>query len=243
MADSAEELEGAVGPDRRTFVKRLVLGTVFAAPIVSSFTMSGVEAAFGSEPRSTALASNANQTPQYPKTVQCFIVNANQPFDVTFQDLVPPVPNPPVTLRLQVPFAVFPQHVLPNNTTICVYRGDLNALQSVVGPGQTPVSAYSVKWDTPTQGNPPPFNNTNPHQNASGLITMTVTTADVNAGDPIYTVDSGLPVSAGPPAAAGSWAVSFVTDPNFVVTRVALAPPTTTPAAAEPVTVTPRFTG
>src|SRR5882672_5104890 len=75
--EEAASLEGAVGPDRRTFIKRLVVGTVFAAPIVSSFTMSGIEAAFGSSSRSTAMASNANTTPQYPQTVQCFVVTPN----------------------------------------------------------------------------------------------------------------------------------------------------------------------
>ena len=239
--EEAASLEGAVGHDRRTFIKRLVIGSVFAAPIVSSFTMSGIEAAFGSSQRSTAMVSNANTTPQYPTTVQCFVVTANTTFDVTFQDNVPPIPSPPVTLRLQVPFRPAGQHNLPNGTTICVYRGDLVALQSSVPPGQIPVSAYSVKWDTPTSGNPPPFTN-NPHQNATGPITLTVTTAVVNAGNPIYVVDSGSPVVAGTPAAsAGSWSESFVTDPEFVVTQV--VPPTTTTPPASSVTVEPRFTG
>jgi len=43
----SEDLEKAVGPDRRTFIKRLVIGSAFAAPVVSSFTMSGVHALIG----------------------------------------------------------------------------------------------------------------------------------------------------------------------------------------------------
>ena len=37
-----EEVMGRVGPDRRTFVRRLVIGTAFAAPIVSSFDMASL---------------------------------------------------------------------------------------------------------------------------------------------------------------------------------------------------------
>jgi hypothetical protein len=37
-----EELVGRVAPDRRTFVRRLVIGTAFAAPIVSSFDMNSL---------------------------------------------------------------------------------------------------------------------------------------------------------------------------------------------------------
>lgn len=239
--EEAESLEGAVGHDRRTFIKRLVVGTVFAAPIVTSFTMSGMEAAFGGEARSTAMASNANTTPQYPQTVQCFVVNANTTFDFTFPDNAAPIPNPPVTLRLQVPSTTGGQHVLPNGTTICVYRGDLTALQPLF-PGQTPLSAYSVKWDTPLSGNPPPFTNNTPHQSASAPLTLTVTTAAVQSGDPIYVVDSGTPVDAGSTAGVGTWQVTFVTDPNFVVATQVVPTPTTTPAASS-VTVEPRFTG
>jgi hypothetical protein len=43
----SDDVEGAVGPDRRSFIKRLVVGAAFAVPVVSSFTMSGVEAVFG----------------------------------------------------------------------------------------------------------------------------------------------------------------------------------------------------
>jgi hypothetical protein len=37
-----EEVIGRVGHDRRTFVRRLVIGTAFAAPIVSSFDMNSL---------------------------------------------------------------------------------------------------------------------------------------------------------------------------------------------------------
>ena len=54
------ELEKAVGSDRRTFIKRLLIGSAFAAPVVSSFTMTGVGAVFGS---SVPRQANGNQEP------------------------------------------------------------------------------------------------------------------------------------------------------------------------------------
>jgi hypothetical protein len=46
MADE-NRLDNALGgiePSRRTFIKRLAVGTAFATPIVSSFSMSGLSA-------------------------------------------------------------------------------------------------------------------------------------------------------------------------------------------------------
>ena len=53
---------GNAGPDRRAFLKRLIIGTAFAVPIVSSFTMSGMQSVFADTPRSTTLVSNSNTT-------------------------------------------------------------------------------------------------------------------------------------------------------------------------------------
>ncbi|GMU79655.1 MAG: hypothetical protein AMXMBFR46_24450 [Acidimicrobiia bacterium] len=39
---SADEIVERVGPDRRTFVRRMIVGTAFAVPVVSSVTMSGL---------------------------------------------------------------------------------------------------------------------------------------------------------------------------------------------------------
>ncbi len=44
-----EELDGALGnlpDDRRSFLKKLAIGSAFAVPVVSSFTMSNVTAAY-----------------------------------------------------------------------------------------------------------------------------------------------------------------------------------------------------
>jgi len=66
---SEEDLEKAFRSDRRTFIKRLVAGTAFAAPIVSSFTLAGVEAVFGSKRGSAgALGPNTPTTTTPPTT-------------------------------------------------------------------------------------------------------------------------------------------------------------------------------
>ena len=40
--DPVEEVIEHVGPDRRMFVRRMIIGTAFAAPIVSSFGMNSL---------------------------------------------------------------------------------------------------------------------------------------------------------------------------------------------------------
>jgi hypothetical protein len=40
--DPVEEVVEQVGPDRRSFVRRMIVGTAFAAPIVSSFNMNNL---------------------------------------------------------------------------------------------------------------------------------------------------------------------------------------------------------
>jgi hypothetical protein len=40
---------GRSGFDRRTFVKRVAIGTAFAVPVVTSFSMTGVNSAFAAE--------------------------------------------------------------------------------------------------------------------------------------------------------------------------------------------------
>ncbi|MGD1051010.1 MAG: hypothetical protein ABR947_08070 [Solirubrobacteraceae bacterium] len=45
MADDLDGVIDSTGMARRTFMRRLVTGTVFATPVVASFAMAGVEAA------------------------------------------------------------------------------------------------------------------------------------------------------------------------------------------------------
>ncbi|MEY2454624.1 MAG: hypothetical protein QOD92_4198 [Acidimicrobiaceae bacterium] len=46
MADEFVEALESAEPDRRAFLKKLAIGTAFAAPMVSSFTMTGIKAAY-----------------------------------------------------------------------------------------------------------------------------------------------------------------------------------------------------
>ncbi len=214
------EFEEAIGPDRRTFLKRLVIGAAFAAPIVSSFTMSGAKSVFESAAGSTTMASDANTipptaTPNFPTEVgTCYTVTAG-PIDYTVND---------GAVQIHLTGAA---GALPDGTTVCIYRADLTALNSVVPAGQTPLSGYSVVWNSLTSDPPP---------DATSTLTLTVTDASIVAGSQIYLLDKvtgTTPVASGT-AVAGSWSVTFTEDPPFVVT---------TSRAATAVTGTPSFTG
>ena len=231
MSDEHEGVD-AVRPDRRTFVKGLIATGVFAAPVVSSFTMSGVQAVFGAVPSKTAtgLASNCNLTqgqptapPGFPTLLDQFI------FYTTGQHFV--MMDGTTQLKLDVPGVGFPgapPPALPSCTIISVFKGDLTALAARVPAGQTPENGYAVVWRSPGK---------DPEPNALSPLVLTVTNAPVVAGNPVYVFDkvSGAP-SQQTVATDGTWTVSFTVDPGFVVTQA-------TAAAAAPVTASPSFTG
>src|SRR5581483_7139879 len=134
-----EQFEESVGHDRRTFVKRLVLGSVFAAPVISSFKMSGIEAVFGGAKQSAPFSALPNTSPtkrkDYPDSVGCVTLRANIGRTVNFTD----TGGRAITIMV-------PNQAFFFDTTLCVYRGNLTALQDLVPSGETPVSAYSVVW-------------------------------------------------------------------------------------------------
>jgi hypothetical protein len=226
MPDQHDAIDQAVGPDRRTFVKRLV-GTAFAAPMVASFTMSGIEAVFGSVPRS-AMAGLSNTSPpknsEYSTLIGCTAISPLVPKNTTFND-------GPRSVLLMVPNQAFSRP-----TTVCVYRGDLIELVDDVPTGELPVSAYGVVW-TNDQGQRP---------NAAVPLSLTVTDPVVSDGDTIYSIDSGSPVNEGS-ASAGEWGDTFTVDPHYVVTHVFPLPdaPPSTPGstAADAVVTQPETTG
>jgi hypothetical protein len=83
----ADELDGVIDSTdmvRRTFMRRLVTGTVFAAPVVASFAMAGVEAASAAahDRYPGSPQGNPNQTlignPNQPCGPQSPIGNPNQ---------------------------------------------------------------------------------------------------------------------------------------------------------------------
>ena len=211
---SDEEAIGAVGPDRRTFVRRLVVGAAFAAPVVSSFTMGGIQSVFGAETRSTTMVANTATPPEapphYAADVDCFTMG---PAGIDVD-----IPDGANTLHLNVPAGA-----LPLGTSVCVFRADLTALNAIVPAGQTPVSGYAVVWNVPGGG----------HPDASSTITLTVHDPSVGAGDKIFVLNGDTSASFGT-ASAGTWIVTFTTDPSFVVTHA---------TAAAAVTSSPAVTG
>lgn len=74
---------GDAGPNRRAFLKRLILGTAFVVPVVSTFTMSGVGSVFASAPRSTTLATNTNTTDTTTTTTTTTATTATTPTSTT----------------------------------------------------------------------------------------------------------------------------------------------------------------
>jgi hypothetical protein len=85
-----QEFDGAleeVGSGRRTFLKRVVIGTAFAAPVVASFTMSGVQAAYAQTPTASGAVSNSDVTattttttsPNQTVVTTTTTTNGNQP--------------------------------------------------------------------------------------------------------------------------------------------------------------------
>jgi hypothetical protein len=227
-----DEVARRIGPDRRTFVKRLVIGTVFAAPLVQSFSMSGIEAVFGKGAGATTAMANSNGTPpphptNYSSLSPCFTV----PFAGTNLH----VNDGGVTVTLMLPSSA----TLPSGTTICFYKGDLTALAALFPTGQTLLSAYAVLWNGPNNSNP----------TASPSVKLVVSDPAVADGSLMYDVSTGTPVSVGT-TTAGAWSQTFANDPLFVVTGpVPTPPPASTPPASSgsttPVAVVaePRTTG
>jgi len=229
MPDRHDAIDQAVGPDRRTFVKRLV-GTAFAAPMVASFTMSGIEAVFGSGPRSAFAAAPNTSTPkrsEYTTSIGCVMLASNVGQTTSFSD-------GPRSVLLMVPNQAFGRP-----TTVCVYRGDLLQLVDDVPGGEVPVSAYGVVWT----------NDLNQRPNAAVPLSISVTDPLVSDGDAIYSIDTGTPVNEGT-ATSGQWGDTFNKDPHYVVTHdfPRVGPPGTPPTtpgstAADAVVAAPETTG
>ena len=61
MADEFDEALERIEPDRRQFLKKLAVGTAFAAPVVSSFTMTGIKAAYAAPAQASGGVSGSSQ--------------------------------------------------------------------------------------------------------------------------------------------------------------------------------------
>jgi hypothetical protein len=68
MADELDDALDAAGPDRRSFLKKLAIGTAFTAPVVSSFTMTGIKAVYAQTPTVSGGGVQGNQVQQSSTT-------------------------------------------------------------------------------------------------------------------------------------------------------------------------------
>jgi hypothetical protein len=85
MSEDFEQALESVPNDRRAFLKKMAVGTAFAVPVVSSFSMAGVQAAFAQtpavSPRQTTPGATTpgGTTPSTSSTTTTTISNQNQP--------------------------------------------------------------------------------------------------------------------------------------------------------------------
>ncbi len=107
-----------------------------------------------------------------------------------------------------------PVDALPIGTTVSIYpvtdTADLNAQ---VPAGQSYVMSFAVTWETPSGTSP----------SAATPITVTITDANIKAGDTVYMLTSAGPVAVGTATVNGTVTITFSSDPTFLVTQNALA--------------------
>jgi hypothetical protein len=227
MAPDIQPLGDALGPDRRTFVKRMVIGTVFAAPIVSSFTMAGVGSVFGGSAGATVAAANtsnpptgfsgfirrANTTPQGELPAAQFTDNSTSPM------MVGNVVSGPNT--------IFPTPV----REVILYRGDSGFLTGQLATGYTYLYGVAVVWQGPDAFEPG--------------VTLQLFHPSFQDGDEVFLVNPDGTLSPhGATVINGTVTIVFTEDPGFVIARAPEAPPNGGDAvAATPTAVDPTFTG
>jgi hypothetical protein len=70
MSDANEEIFDKVGDDRRSFMKKMVVGTAFAVPVISTFSLTGMQASFAQSATSSrpAVAPASVATTAAPTT-------------------------------------------------------------------------------------------------------------------------------------------------------------------------------
>lgn len=57
MSQEFDQALGGVDDGRRSFLKKMAVTTAFAAPVVSSFTMTGIKAVYAQTPRVSGVVS------------------------------------------------------------------------------------------------------------------------------------------------------------------------------------------
>ena len=62
MSEDFEAATDGMGDDRRAFLKKMAIGTAFTVPVVSSFTMAGIQAVYAQTPTASGRVSGGNAT-------------------------------------------------------------------------------------------------------------------------------------------------------------------------------------
>jgi hypothetical protein len=90
--DVSEEFEAATeGLDdgRRSFLKKMAIGTAFTVPVVSSFTMAGIQAVYAQSATASGNVSAGNATASTTTTPSTSTTTTTQP-NSTVSTLKPP---------------------------------------------------------------------------------------------------------------------------------------------------------
>lgn len=59
MSDDFEAATEGLGDGRRAFLKKMAVGTAFTVPVVSSFTMAGIQAVYAQTPTASGRVSGS----------------------------------------------------------------------------------------------------------------------------------------------------------------------------------------
>ena len=62
MSEDFEAATEGLGDGRRAFLKKMAIGTAFTVPVVSSFTMAGIQAVYAQTPTASGRVSAGNTT-------------------------------------------------------------------------------------------------------------------------------------------------------------------------------------
>lgn len=60
MSEDFEAATEGLGDGRRSFLKKMAIGTAFTVPVVSSFTMAGIQAVYAQTPTASGQVSGNN---------------------------------------------------------------------------------------------------------------------------------------------------------------------------------------
>ncbi len=90
MSEDFEAATEGLGDGRRSFLKKMAIGTAFTVPVVSSFTMAGVQAVYAQTPTASGQVSAGNATASTTST-STSTTTTTQPN------------QPPTTTTLEIP--------------------------------------------------------------------------------------------------------------------------------------------